>query len=212
MYKVITTIAFILFSFNIVWSQAFNNEKSYAKNRGTEEFLKDYLSIKYPSRDFQDFIYVGVKRQELYLFRKGKLIKIYNVSTSKKGAGAVANSEMTPVGLHRVNGKYGAGVPENGILRHKKFSGNIAEIEYEAKPINKDLITTRIITIEGLEKGVNKGGKLDSYNRRIYIHGTAEEGLIGKPASHGCIRLKNKDVMELFDLLTKGMFVVILNN
>jgi len=207
-----STLFIFLFSFNLVFAQAFNDEKSYAKNRGTEEFLKDYLSIKYPSRKFQDFIYVGVKRQELYLFRKGKLIKIYNVSTSKKGAGSVADSEMTPVGLHKVHGKYGAEVPENGILRHKKFYGDIAEIEYEAKPINKDIITTRIITIEGLERGVNKGGKLDSYNRRIYIHGTAEEGLIGKPASHGCIRLKNKDVMELFDLLTKGMFVVILNN
>ena len=207
-----STLFIFLFSFNLVFAQAFNDEKSYAKNRGTEEFLKDYLSIKYPSRNFQDFIYVGVKRQELYLFRKGKLIKIYNVSTSKKGAGSVADSEMTPVGLHKVHGKYGAEVPENGILRHKKFYGDIAEIEYEAKPINKDIITTRIITIEGLERGVNKGGKLDSYNRRIYIHGTAEEGLIGKPASHGCIRLKNKDVMELFDLLTKGMFVVILNN
>ncbi len=203
---------FILFSFNLVFAQAFNDEKQYVKNRGTEDFLKDYLSIKYPSRNFQDFIYVGVKRQELYLFRKGKLIRIYRVSTSKKGAGSVANSEMTPVGLHIVNGKYGANVPENGILKHKKFNGEIAAIEYEAKSINKDIITTRIITIEGLEKGVNKGGQLDSYNRRIYIHGTAEEGLIGKPASHGCIRLKNKDVMELFDLLTEGMFVVILNN
>ncbi len=212
MYKAFLSIFLFVISFNLVYGQAFNDEKKYARNRGTEDFLKDYLSIKYPSRDFQDFIYVGVKRQELYLFRKGKLIKIYSVSTSKNGAGSVANSEMTPVGLHKVNGKYGSGVPENGILRHKKFSGELAKIEYEAKPINKDIITTRIITIEGLERGVNKGGKLDSYDRRIYIHGTAEEGLIGKPASHGCIRLKNKDVMELFDLLTKGMFVVILNN
>jgi len=119
---------------------------------------------------------------------------------------------MTPVGLHRVNGKYGGNVPENGILKHKRYTGERAKIEYKPIPINKDIITSRIITIEGLEKGINKGGKLDSYDRRIYIHGTAEEGLIGRPASHGCVRLKNKDIMDLFDLLSNGMFVVILNN
>lgn len=194
------------------WSQLLNQTSKPILNRGTEEFLKDYLSIKYPTKKFTDFIYVGVKRQELYLFRGGNLLKVYNVSTSSYGAGSVANSEMTPVGLHRINGKYGANVPENGILRHKKFTGEIATIEHRPIPINRDIITTRVITIEGLERGVNKGGKLDSYDRRIYIHGTAEEGLIGMPASHGCVRLKNKDVMELFDLLSNDMYVVILNN
>ncbi len=194
------------------WSQVINEEVQPAINRGTEEFLKDYLSIKYPNRKFTDFIYVGVKRQELYLFRGGELLKVYKVSTSKHGAGSVEGSEMTPVGLHKVNGKYGEDVPENGILKHKRFTGEVAEIEYRPVPINKDIITTRIITIEGLERGVNKGGKLDSYDRHIYIHGTAEEGLIGMPASHGCVRLKNKDIMDLFDLLSKGMYVIILNN
>jgi lipoprotein-anchoring transpeptidase ErfK/SrfK len=194
------------------WSQLLRDKSKPILNRGTEEFLKDYLSIKYPSKKFTDFIYVGVKRQELYLFRGGKLLKVYSVSTSKHGAGSVEGSEMTPVGLHKVHGKYGENVPENGILRHKKFTGEIATIEPRPIPIDQDIITTRIITIEGLERGVNKGGKLDSYDRRIYIHGTAEEGLIGEPASHGCVRLKNKDVMDLFDLLSEEMFVVILNN
>ncbi|MCT4582073.1 MAG: L,D-transpeptidase [Flavobacteriales bacterium] len=194
------------------WSQVINEEIRPAVNRGTEEFLKDYLSIKYPGRKFTDFIYVGVKRQELYLFRGGELLKVYPVSTSKHGAGSVEGSEMTPVGLHKVHGKFGEDIPENGILKHKRFTGELAEIEYRPMPINKDIITTRVITIEGLERGVNKGGKLDSYDRHIYIHGTAEEGLIGQPASHGCVRLKNKDVMDLFDLLSKGMYVIILNN
>lgn len=202
---------FLLFSL-ITWSQVINEDLKPILNRGTEEFLKDYLSIKYPSKEFTDFIYVGVKRQELYLFRGGRLLKVYKVSTSKHGAGSVEGSEMTPVGLHKVNGKYGSDVPENGILKHKRYTGERAEVEYRALPINQDIITTRIITIEGLERGINKGGKLDSYDRRIYIHGTAEEGLIGQPASHGCVRLKNKDIMDLFDLLSEGMFVVILNN
>ncbi len=206
------TILLLSFVSYTSWSQLLKDKSKPILNRGTEEFLKDYLSIKYPSKNFTDFIYVGVKRQELYLFRGGKLLKVYRVSTSKHGAGSVEGSEMTPVGLHKVHGKYGENVPENGILRHKKFTGEIATIEPRAIPIDQDIITTRIITIEGLERGVNKGGKLDSYDRRIYIHGTAEEGLIGKPASHGCVRLKNKDVMDLFDLLSKEMYVVILNN
>lgn len=205
-------IVVLFFLLQVANAQLLNGNAKPILNRGTEDFLKDYLSIKYPSKDFKDFIYVGVKRQELYLFRAGKLLKVYAVSTSKNGAGTIAGSEMTPVGLHRINGKYGENVPENGILRHKKFTGELAEIEYKPIPINKDIITTRIITIEGLEPGINKGGKLDSYERRIYIHGTAEEGLIGQPASHGCIRLKNKDVMDLFDLLSNEMYVVILNN
>lgn len=203
----------LLLLFNLLaWSQAMNIEPKPILNRGTEEFLKDYLSIKYPTFNFTDFIYVGVKRQELYLFRGGRLLKVYKVSTSKHGAGSVEGSEMTPVGLHKVNGKYGEGVPENGILKHKRYTGTTATIEYRPVPINEDIITTRIITIDGLEKGINKGGKLDSYNRRIYIHGTAEEGLIGEPASHGCVRLKNKDIMDLFDLLSENMYVIILNN
>lgn len=211
--KIIVLFTYLIFTIPFLsFSQVINEEVKPVINRGTEEFLKDYLSIKYPSRKFTDFIYVGVKRQELYLFRGGELLKVYKVSTSKHGAGSVEGSEMTPVGLHKVHGKFGQNVPENGILKHKRFTGELAEIEYRPQPINKDIITTRIITIEGLERGVNKGGKLDSYDRHIYIHGTAEEGLIGEPASHGCVRLKNKDIMDLFDLLSKDMYVVILNN
>lgn len=210
-HKLIAILILLSVSFSS-WSQLMKEDTDPYLNRSTAEFLKDYLSIKYPKREFKDFVYVGVKRQELYLFREGNLIKVFNVSTSKNGAGSVSGSEMTPVGLHKVNGKYGKDVPENGILKHKKYTGETAGIEYRPIPINKDLITTRVITIEGLERGINKGGDLDSYNRRIYIHGTAEEGLIGQPASHGCVRLKNKDIMDLFDLLSKEMYVVILNN
>ena len=211
--KLIKLLTYLFFIFPFLgFSQVINEDVKPVINRGTELFLKDYLSIKYPAREFTDFIYIGVKRQELYLFRGGKLLKVYKVSTSKHGAGSVEGSEMTPVGLHKVHGKFGQNVPENGILKHKRFTGELAKIENKPVPINKDIITTRIITVEGLESGVNKGGKLDSYDRHIYIHGTAEEGLIGQPASHGCVRLKNKDIMDLFDLLSKGMYVIILNN
>ena len=176
------------------------------------DFIKDYISIKYPSVVLDTFIYVGVERQKMYLFINGEVEKIYSVSTSKNGAGTIAGSEQTPVGLHVINGKYGEGLPKGGVLKGKKFTGQIADIQSEPIPTNSDDITSRVLTIEGLEKGVNKGGQLDSYDRKIYIHGTTEEGLIGQPASHGCIRMKNDDVIELFDIIESGIKLIILNN
>lgn len=85
-------------------------------------------------------------------------------------------------------------------------SGKTTEIGIDTK---EDLVTTRIMWLKGLEAGINKGKGIDSYNRRIYIHGTPEEGLIGRPASYGCIRMKNKDVIELFNLLKEGTLVEI---
>lgn len=176
------------------------------------EFLFEYLSIKYPTHSFENFIYVGVKRQKLYLFKNGKVEFTYDVSTSKHGAGTKINSDMTPVGLHKIKGKFGDEIPPGGILKARKFTGEIATIETEPKNTGKDEITSRVITIEGLEEGVNKGGELDSFERKIYIHGTSEEGLIGKPASHGRVRMKNIDVIDLYHKIKEDMYVIILNN
>jgi len=103
-------------------------------------------------------------------------------------------------------------VPINGILRYGFYSNEIAQIINEPKTSGKDLVTSRILWLEGLEKGKNKGGLMDSYNRGIYIHGTNEEGLIRTPASHGCVRMNNKDVIELFNIVPKGIYVLILDN
>ena len=176
------------------------------------EFLLEYLSIKYPEQSFENFIYVGVKRQELDLYLNGNHIISYKVSTSMHGAGTKAGSDMTPVGLHKIKGKFGSDVPIGGILKARKFTGKIANIQTEATGSGEDAITTRVLTLEGLENGINKGGELDSYGRHIYIHGTAEEGLIGQPASHGCVRMKNKDIIDLFNRVNEDLTVIILNN
>jgi hypothetical protein len=176
------------------------------------EFVQEYLAIKYPSLEWSTFIYVGVERQELYLFINGVVERVYQVSTSKHGAGSVHGSNCTPVGLHCIDGKFGQGVPKGGIFVGRKFTGELAEIHYEPYDTGHDDITTRVLTLRGLEEGVNKGEKIDSYKRHIYIHGTAEEGLIGKPASHGCIRMRNDDVIELFSLVNEGLPIVILDN
>ena len=85
----------------------------------------------------------------------------------------------------------------------------IAEIYIDSTDLEEDPITTRIMWLEGLEAGINRGKGIDSYKRHIYIHGTPEGGLIGQPASHGCIRMRNKDVIELFDLVSKDTLVEI---
>ena len=78
--------------------------------------------------------------------------------------------------------------------------------------LNKDEITSRILSLKGLQQGINKGKKYDTFARGIYIHGTSDEASIGQPSSHGCIRMKNDDIIELFDLLSVGAKVVLLNN
>lgn len=176
------------------------------------DFITDYISIKYPAIVLDTFVYVGVERQKMFLFINGEVEKIYDVSTSKHGAGTKAGSEQTPVGLHVIEGKYGEGLPKGGVLRGRKFTGQIAEIQTEPVSTGNDDITSRVITIKGLEEGVNKGGEIDSFKRKIYIHGTAEEGFIGQPASHGCVRMRNDDVIELFDIIDEGVNIVILNN
>lgn len=176
------------------------------------DFIHDYISIKYPDVPLDTFIYVGVERQEMYLFMNGAVEKVYDVSTSKHGAGSNYGSNCTPVGLHCVKGKFGHNVPRGGVLVGRKYTGRVAEIEHKPVETGKDEITSRVITLSGMEEGVNRGGQIDTYKRKIYIHGTAEEGLIGKPASHGCIRMRNDDVIELFSLINEGLPIIILNN
>jgi lipoprotein-anchoring transpeptidase ErfK/SrfK len=172
----------------------------------------EYLEIKYPTFIFDNFIYVGVKRQKIYIIKNNQVFLSYNVSTSKHGAGIINNSNMTPVGLHKIRNKIGDDIPENGIFKYRKYTGEIAEIENRPIKTGLDIISSRIITIEGLEPGLNKGKNIDSYERNIYIHGTNEEGLIGKPASHGCIRMKNQEIITLYKHINADQLIVILNN
>ena len=211
--KLLFNLSILFFSAFLINASSFTNSR--IKTSGpikNNEFLLEYLSIKYPDQSFENFIYVGVKRQELDLYQNGNHIISYPVSTSMHGAGTKAGSDMTPIGLHKIKEKFGSNAPIGGILKARKYTGEIARIHTEAIESGEDAITTRILTLEGLENGINKGGELDSYGRHIYIHGTVEEGLIGQPASHGCVRMKNKDVIDLFNRVNKDLTVIILNN
>ena len=176
------------------------------------EIISKKIEKKYPSHTFSNFIYVDINKQKLFLLDNRVTIKKYNISTSKRGVGNKSNSLQTPIGLHKIKSKYGQGVPIGGILDHRKFNGEIASINLDTTSTAIDIICTRIIRIIGLEDGVNKGGEVDTYLRKIYLHGTNEEGLIGKESSHGCIRMKNQDIVDLFDRVKKDMLIVMLDN
>lgn len=154
-------------------------------------------------------IVVEIATQRLYLKDRTGALTIYPVSTSKYGVGNRENSNKTPLGTHRVKKKYGAGAPLGTVFRARENTGKVATIHTDATDLEEDLITTRILWLEGLEPGKNKGKGIDSYHRYIYIHGTPEEGLIGEPASHGCVRMKNADAAELFEKVSLGTLVEI---
>jgi len=174
-------------------------------------------------------IVVRVKDQKLLLFENGRLKKEYPVSTAQNGVGERVDSYQTPLGLHRVKEKLGAKLPPGAILENREFKGELwippATAERSEKtgpapgdgsktaaPALPDLITSRILWLEGLEPGRNAGsdkeGRLvDSYQRFIYIHGTNHEAEVGKPTSRGCVRMKNAEVIQLFDLVEEGDLV-----
>lgn len=156
-------------------------------------------------------VVVRVDEQRLYLWREGRVTDIFDVSTSARGVGFEDGSLQTPLGLHRIAARFGAGVPRGTIFRARANSGQIAEILTEPGARSpRENITSRILWLEGLEPGINRGGSVDSQQRYIYIHGTDEEGRIGEPASQGCVRMRNDDVIELFPVVPVGTPVTIL--
>jgi len=154
-------------------------------------------------------IEVSISKQVLYLhcyYDDRQESKTYPVSTSKYGIGNEAGSNKTPLGMHRIEEKFGDGAPKGMVFKGRVSTGKITEMNVQGVG---DLITTRILWLKGLEPGINSGPGIDSYRRYIYIHGTVAENQIGQPASHGCVRMYNDDVIELFDLVAKGTTVLI---
>lgn len=155
-------------------------------------------------------ININVTDQQLRLLDEdGKLIKQYPVSTSKYGTGNENGSEQTPLGLHRIKDKLGGAMPVNEVFIGRVPHGNLDECIERGVDLPDDVIMSRIMWLEGMEPGRNKGGYVDTYQRYIYIHGTNHEQDIGTPSSIGCIRMCNKDIVELFRLVDVGTEVLI---
>lgn len=137
------------------------------------------------------------------------LVAVYPISSSKLGTGSQMNSFKTPLGWHCICEKIGDDQPIYMIFESRSPTGRIATVHTDTTDLEEDLVLTRILRLKGCEPGLNYGDDVDSYTRCIYIHGTNEEGLIGRPASHGCIRMKNDDLICLFDRVNIKTFVKI---
>ena len=160
--------------------------------------------------ELEALIVVNISTQQLFLLKKGTIEEVYSVSTSVYGTGSKVNSFKTPLGKHKISEKIGEGLPEGAILKGRRWTGAIANIIKEPIDTEFDVVTSRILWLTGLEEGKNQGPGVDSKSRYIYIHGTAEEGLIGKPASDGCIRMYNADVITLFNKVDINTDVLII--
>ena len=154
-------------------------------------------------------IRVDLAAQTLELLEGERRLARYPVSTARKGAGERRDSEQTPRGLHCVRAKIGAGAPLRSVFAGRRPTGEICTPELYARDPERDWILTRILWLSGLERGRNRLGQVDSMQRYIYIHGTPEESALGTPASHGCVRMANDDVVELFDAVDVGTRVEI---
>ena len=171
------------------------------KNMNKNNILNNIYAIDPLYKDLPVLLFVNIENQTLSHIEKGTFLKLYKISSSYYGTGSKLNSLKTPLGRHEIYKKIGSNLPINAILKGRVWNGAIADIIEEPIDTEFDHVTSRILWLDGLELGKNKGKGIDSRNRYIYIHGTAEEGLIGNPASDGCIRMYNKDVVELFDLV-----------
>ena len=151
--------------------------------------------------------WVSVNEQLFRVIRGGQVIWQVKCSTAAKGTGFDMGSEKTPLGWHSVAKKIGAGAPWGQVFRARQTLSK--EIWRPGVKTDEDLVLTRILMLSGEEPGKNKGGNVDSLDRGIYIHGTSDEARIGTPSSHGCVRLRNDDVIKAFDMLPEGTPVLI---
>lgn len=152
---------------------------------------------------------VDLATQTLDLLEDGVPLRRYPVSTGLAGPGEVNGSGCTPRGLHRVRLRIGAGCPMGTVFAGRRPTGEVYGPELEATQPGRDWILTRILWLTGLEPGRNRGGDCDTLRRFIYIHGCADSAPMGVSLSHGCIRMRNADLVELFDLVPNGTLVEI---
>lgn len=147
-------------------------------------------------------ILVSIPRQTLELLDgEGRVLRTFPVSTGEKGVGEVQGSFQTPRGSHLIRAKIGAGCPIHTVFSGRRPTGEVWTPELAAAFPGRDWILTRILWLSGCEPGFNRLGCVDTMRRYIYIHGTAEDAVLGEPRSHGCIRMGNQDIIELFDLV-----------
>lgn len=152
---------------------------------------------------------VSVPDQTLALCRGENLETSWPVSTARNGVGETNGSERTPRGWHVIRARIGEGLPENAVFRGRRFTGEIFSEALRREHLERDWILTRILWLSGLEPGFNRLGDVDTMRRFIYIHGAPDADPMGEPGSHGCIKMRNRDITALFDRVLVGTHVLI---
>ncbi|MEH6566478.1 MAG: L,D-transpeptidase [Halopseudomonas sp.] len=156
-----------------------------------------------------DHIHISIAAQQLTGYGAGRVLCRYPVSTALSGAGERSGSGCTPRGEHRVRARIGEGQPLGAVYIGRRPTGEIWSPALAAAHPQRDWILTRILWLCGNTPGFNRGGEVDSQRRYIYLHGTGDDQPMGQPLSHGCVRLRNADILELFDLTPAGCTVQI---
>jgi UDP-N-acetylmuramate--alanine ligase len=154
------------------------------------------------------WLLVDVANQRLILIQQGHAAREYPVSTAAAGIDGHKDSGGTPPGMHTIALKIGADAPVGTIFRDRLDTGE--RWQPSDPPLSEDLILTRILALAGEEEGLNSGPGCDSFSRHIYIHGTNQEDKIGQPVSHGCIRMTNRDVLDVFTRVEEGDPLVVI--
>ena len=155
------------------------------------------------------YLHISIAKQQLSVVSNKDVDKVYSVSTAKNGAGEKMGSQCTPIGWHKIRVKIGDSTPLNSVFVGRRATGEIYSPPLGVEYPERDWVLTRILWLGGLEPRKNRYGEVDSTWRYIYIHGCPDELMLGKPESHGCIRMKNKDVVDLFDRVEVGLKVLI---
>lgn len=157
----------------------------------------------------EHYLHISISKQQLTFIKNGKPSKTYPVSTAKNGAGEAMGSECTPTGWHKIRAKIGKSQPLKSVFIGRRPTGEIYTSALGKEHPQRDWILTRIIWLGGVEAGKNRYGSVDSTWRYIYIHGCPDELMMGIPDSHGCIRMKNKDVIDLFNSVSISLPILI---
>lgn len=157
-------------------------------------------------------IRIDIPTQSLWLFdRVGVPIRRYIVSTARNGSGEQRGSFCTPRGRHVIRARIGAGAPLNTVFVRRRPTGELWSPELAQQSAGRDWILTRILWLSGCEGGFNRLGEVDTMRRFIYLHGSPDTAEMGTPGSIGCVRMRNRDIVELFDLVTAGTPVEIVD-
>lgn len=161
------------------------------------------------TKDKPQLLLISASAQQMHCYEQDRLLCTYSVSTAKNGLGERRDSECTPRGWHKIHSIIGLENDVNSVFVGRQWTGEIYSEKLAEQYPGRDWILTRILRLDGLEQGRNRGGNVDSLQRFIYLHGTPDTTRLGQRGSRGCIRMRNSDIIELADWVHVGAHVYI---